>query len=199
MNPATEKIMDEYKEQIYKAAIIYKNTELSNCDCFMISKEFLDNFKEKINYNEINDLLIKKDEDKYKKFSELLNKLEFDDLESVIFDEIQMFGGLEDLEDNINKGFEFVSKDFLETLEYEIVHETYYKVKYIKDGDNIIIIFSDDSKLLIIQNGTEIKYHAIPAPIKPTKKKPIRRANSIFIRRVKKHELEADNKISEKK
>ena len=49
-----------------------------------------------------------------------------------------------------------------------------YKVKLIKDLKNIIIIFNDESKLLIIPRENENIYHTIPAPVKSNKKKPIR-------------------------
>ena len=200
INPAILKLMDYYKRRIYDAAVLYKNSELygkdkiENNEVFMISKKYIDNFKDKINYNNVNELFSKNTEDNYEKFSKVLDKYELNELEGIIFLEIQMFGELEDLEDNINKGFDFISKEFLEALEYEIIHENDYKVKYIKDtNNNIIIIFNDDSKLLIFQNGNDIKYHAIPAPVKPTKKKPIKRAKTIFIKHKKKEIEEIDN------
>ena len=55
------------------------------------------------------------------------------------------------------------------------------KIMYIKDSKNIIIIFSNESKLLIIPHENGFKYHAIPAPVKSSRKKPIRRSSTILI------------------
>ena len=76
----------------------------------------------------------------------------------------------------------------METLDFEFPENNRdnYEVKYIKNFKNIIILFNDDSKLLIIPHEKEIKYHAIPAPIKSSKKKLLRRANAILIKNKKK-------------
>ena len=55
------------------------------------------------------------------------------------------------------------------------------KVKFIKDLKNIIILFNDESKLLIIPHENEIKYQAIPAPVKSSKKNPIRRSKTFRV------------------
>ena len=156
----------------------------------MISKEYIDNFKEKIKYNEVSDLFKENTEDNFFAFDEKMANCTLNDLEEIIFSEIKLFGELDDLEDNIEKGFEFVNKEFLEKLEFELDEkDTEHKVKYIKDSKNIIIIFSNESKLLIIPHENGFKYHAIPAPVKSTRKKPIRRSSTILISNNKKKRI----------
>ena len=194
MNPGEKKLMDDYKKTIYEAAVIYKNfipldkDKIEKDKVFMISKDYTDKFKEKINYDKISDLLKENTEDNFKKFDEQLKNYSLTDLEEIIFSEINIFGELDELEDNIAKGFDFVNFEFLEKLEFEVPENNRdnYEVKYIKDLKNTIIVFNDDSKLLIIPHGDEIKYHAIPAPIKSSKKNKIRRANTILIKNRKK-------------
>ena len=193
-NPGSIKVLDDNKKLIYEAAVLYKTFIPSDKDkiekdkVFMISRDYTDKFKEKINYDKVSDLLKENTEDNLKKFNEQLKSYSLDDLEEIIYSEIMIFGELDELEDNITKGFDFVSIDFLEKLEFEFPEnsQSYYEVKYIKDSKNIIILFNDGSKLLIIPHENEVKYHAIPAPIKSSKKKPIRRANSIIIKNKKK-------------
>jgi len=194
MNPGEKKLMDDYKKTIYEAAVIYKNfipldkDKIEKDKVFMISKDYTDKFKEKINYDKIGDLLKENTEDNFKKFDEQLKNYSLTDLEEIIFSEINIFGELDELEDNIAKGFDFVNFEFLEKLEFEFPENNRdnYEVKYIKDLKNTIIVFNDDSKLLIIPHGDEIKYHAIPSPIKSSKKNKIRRANTILIKNRKK-------------
>ena len=194
MNPANKKLMDDYKKLIYDAAVLYKNfipTEKDNIEkdkVIMISKEYTDNFKEKINYDKMGDLLKENTQDNFEKFEEQIKNYSLNDLEEIIFCEIRIYGELDELENNIDKGFDFVSIEFLETLDFEFPENNRdnYEVKYIKNFKNIIILFNDDSKLLIIPHEKEIKYHAIPAPIKSSKKKLLRRANTILIKNKKK-------------
>ena len=70
----------------------------------------------------------------------------------------------------------------MEKLEFDLDYEDpSIKVKYIKDSKNKIVIFNDESKLLIIPHENEIKYQAIPAPVKSSKKNPIRRSKTIRV------------------
>ena len=187
-NPAEIKLMDQYKKQIYEAAVIYKNflpldkDKFEKDPVYMISKEYIDNFKEKIKYNEVSDLFKENTEDNFFAFDEKMTNCTLNDLEEIIFSEIKVFGELDDLEDNIEKGFDFVSKEFLEKMEFDFDDKNPdIKVKFIKDLKNIIIIFNDESKLLIIPHENEIKYQAIPAPVKSSKKNPIRRSKTIRV------------------
>ena len=203
MNPGEKKLMDDYKKTIYEAAVIYKNfipldkDKIEKDKVFMISKDYTDKFKEKINYDKIGDLLKENTEDNFKKFDEQLKNYSLTDLEEIIFSEINIFGELDELEDNIAKGFDFVNFEFLEKLEFEFPENNRdnYEVKYIKDLKNTIIVFNDDSKLLIIPHGDEIKYHAIPSPIKSSKKNKIRRANTILIKNRKKDKISIKGQI----
>ena len=188
MNPMELKFIKQYKKEIYEAAVEYKNflsldkDKIEKDNVYMISKEYIDNFKEKIKYDEISYLFNENTEDNFNAFEEKIRNFTLSNLEEIIFSDIKIFGDLVDLEDYIQKGFEFVSKEFLEKMEYDFDDkDPFYKVKLIKDLKNIIIIFNDESKLLIIPHENEIIYHAIPAPVKSSKKKQIRRSNSIFI------------------
>ena len=196
MNPQELKLIKEYKKQIYEAAVEYKNfisidkDKFEKDSVYMISKEYIDNFKEKIKYDEISDLFKENTEDNFDAFNKKLGSCTKSYLEEIIFSDINIFGELDDLEDNIEKGFEFVNKEFLEKLEFELDEKDIeHKVKYIKDSKNIIIIFSNESKLLIIPHENGFKYHAIPAPVKSTRKKPIRRSSTILISNNKKKRI----------
>ena len=188
MNPQELKLIKEYKKQIYEAAVEYKNfisidkDKFEKDSVYMISKEYIDNFKEKIKYDEISDLFKENTEDNFEVFNKKLGSCTKSYLEEIIFSDIKIFGELDDLEDNIEKGFDFVSKEFLEKMEFEFDDKNPdIKVKFIKDLKNIIIIFNDESKLLIIPHENEIKYQAIPAPVKSSKKNPIRRSKTIRV------------------
>jgi len=188
MNPQELKLIKEYKKQIYEAAVEYKNfisidkDKFEKDSVYMISKEYIDNFKEKIKYDEISDLFKENTKDNFDAFDKKIGSCTKNYLEEIIFSDIKIFGELDDLEDNIEKGFDFVSKEFLEKMEFEFDDKNPdIKVKFIKDLKNIIIIFNDESKLLIIPHEKEIKYQAIPAPVKSSKKNPIRRSKTIRV------------------
>ena len=156
MNQQEIKLIKKYKREIYEAAVEYKNflsldkDKIEKDNVYMISKEYIDNFKEKIKYDEISDLFNENTEDNFNAFEEKIRNFTSKNLEEIIFSDIKIFTKLDDLEDNFEKGFEFVSKEFLEKIEFEIDDkDPFYKVKFIKDLKNIIIIFNDESKLLI--------------------------------------------------
>ena len=193
-NPLNEKMMEEYRKDIYNAAVAYNNfvtsikekTEIDNV--FIISKEYMDFFKEKIIYDEKKDYYKEKKDDNYKKFKDEVSiKYSFDELEEIVYREIKIYGDLDDLEVDINKGFEFVTKDFLDSLEVEFNEED-YKVKYMQDSNNIIVKFKDDSKLIIFTDkNNQKKYHAIPAPvISAQNKSAFKRTSTICISRRRK-------------
>ena len=180
INPITMVLMDNYTEQIFDAAIIYlkfeenlKNNKENNGNTkiYMITKEFLDNFKNKIFYSESKDLFIeeKKDEN-LPKFQEKVKDYSLNELELIIFGEFNLYGDLDLIEEDLEKGFDFVNDEFLEKLEFEfedIMKQS--NVSYYKKNNNVIVIFSDNSKLLISENNGKYKYSAIPAPIKDLK------------------------------
>ena len=196
-NPLNKKIRDEFTDEIYKAAVIYhnllplNNDKIQKDNIYMISKEFIDSFKAKIKYDENINLFKEGDDPSYEKFYQFLTNYSINELESIVFSPITIYGDLNDLEDDIDKGFEFVTKDFLDSLEVEFKDENSdinfedYKVKYIKDENNIIIVFNDESKLIICNDKNGTKYHAIPAPVisvKSSEKKTFKRANTICIK-----------------
>ena len=133
MNPMILMQMEEYIEQIFKAAVIYYKFEKNlkkineskegNKDekIYMISKEFLDNFKNKIDYDKIKDIFAdEENEEKKDKFKEQLMKYNLEDLELIILAEFNLYGGdFEQIEDDCKKGFEFVNYEFLDQLDYE--------------------------------------------------------------------------------
>ena len=201
-NPLNKKMRDEYTTEIYKAAVIYyafsnsDKDKIEKDDVYIISKEFIDFFKEKIKYSENQDLFKQKTDENYDKFYKKLNNYSLSALEEIIFKQIMFYGDLNDLEDNIAIGFEFVSKDFLDSLEFDLQGENEYdnesinfeeyKVKYIKDSNNIIIVFKDDSKLIACTDKNGTKYHAIPAPVNSvssSKNKVLKKMNTICVSR----------------
>ena len=188
-NPINKKMRDEFIEEMYNAAVLYYNFLPSDKDkieidnVYMISKEFVDYFKDKINYDKNINLFKVKNDDNQEKFYESFNNYLVNDLEAIVFHQITIYADLNDLEVDINNGFEFVSQDFLVSLEVDIDFDD-YKVKYIKDENNIIIVFADESKLIICNDEKGAKYHAIPAPvisIKSIGKKTLKRRNTICI------------------
>ena len=193
--PLNKMTIDIYKKDIYNAAVAYNNfvtsikdkTEIDNV--FIISKEYINFFKEKINYDEKKEYYeVKDDDSNYENFEkEKLKNYTFNELEEIVFKEFKIYGDLDDLEADINKGFEFVTKKFLDSLEVEFNDED-YKVKYMQDSNNIIIKFKDDSKLIIFTDkNNQKKYHAIPAPvISAQDKSQFKRTSTICISRRKK-------------
>ncbi len=180
LNVMTKEQIDAYIKQIYEAAIIYRkfednlnipgehgNSEKED-KIYMITKTFLDNFKNKIKYNETRDLYVdEKNEENFKKFEENLKYYKLDELELIIFGELNLYGDLEKINDDYEKGFDFVNADFLEKLEFEIEKDMQdSNVKYYKENNNVIVIFTDNSKLLISEKEGKYKYNAIPSPIK---------------------------------
>ena len=106
MNPMILMQMEEYIEQIFKAAVIYYKFEKNlkkineskdgNKDekIYMISKEFLDNFKNKIDYDKIKDIFADEENEENKdKFKEQLMKYNLEDLELIILAEFNLYGG----------------------------------------------------------------------------------------------------------
>ena len=180
INPITSVLMDNYIEQIFDAAIIYRKFEDNlnkspdnnqNEKIYMITKEFLDNFKNKIFYSESRDLFVedKKDEN-LPKFQEKIKDYSLNELELIIFGEFNLYGDLDLIEENIEKGFDFVNEEFLDKLDFEFEENmSQSNIAYYKEKNNVIVIFTDKSKLLISENNGKYKYSAIPAPIKDLK------------------------------
>ncbi len=180
VNPLTYGQMVDYANIIFKAATIYykfeenfkkiNESEQNNKEekIYMISKEFLDNFKTKIDYYKIKDTFAKEENEENKKnFEEqLLKKYNLDELELIIFGEINLYGDFEKIEENYEKGFEFVNYEFLDQLEFEFdANKKESNIDYYKENNNIIIIFWDKSKLIISEKDGEKKYYAIPSPV----------------------------------
>ena len=179
LNQMCRELIDNYIKQIYNAAAIYyqfeeklKNEKSTKKDenekIYMITKEFLDNFKTKINYNENKALFADKDkEENYQIFEEKLKDYTVNDLEYIIFGEFNLYGDLEKVDDDFQKGFDFVNEDFLDELDFDFEEGMKdSNVDYYKNNNNIIVIFSDRSKLLINDANGKFNYNAIPSPIK---------------------------------
>ena len=206
-NPAEEKMKEDCKEQMYKAAVIYNNFMNSDIDkvveknnVYMISSDFTENFKNKIKYEENMDLFNEDSPENIKKFTEQFKNYSLTDLVEIIFKDIRFFGDLDQIkEEDAKQGFDFITKDFLDVLEYDINNgkdnenkdniQDDYKIKYIKNGNNIIIIFNDESKLLAITLNNKTKYHAIPPPITTKPNKTLKRRNSVCVPSRKKKSL----------
>ena len=180
VNPLTYGQMVDYANIIFKAATIYykfeenfkkiNESEQNNKEekIYMISKEFLDNFKTKIDYYKIRDTFAKEENEENKKnFEEqLLKKYNLNELELIIFGDINLYGDFEKIEENYKKGFEFVNYEFLDQLEFEFdANMKESNIDYYKENNNIIIIFWDKSKLIISEKDGEKKYYAIPSPV----------------------------------
>ena len=171
LNPAVQEIKDGYIRQIFEAGVIYRKFSESlksekDLKIYMISKQYLDDFKKKIKYEENKEYFSEKDEENnFQKIEDQLNKFSVGELESIIYSEIKIFGDLGEIENNFNIGFDFVNEEFLEKLEYEIENKE-SAITYNKEKNNTIIIFGDKSKLLINENNGVYKYHVIPPPIK---------------------------------
>ena len=179
LNQMCRELIDNYIKQIYNAAAIYyqfeeklKNEKSTKKDenekIYMITKEFLDNFKTKINYNENKALFADKDkEENYQIFEEKLKDYTVNDLEYIIFGEFNLYGDLEKVDDDFQKGFDFVNEDFLDELDFDFEEGMKdSNIDYYKNNNNVIVIFSDRSKLLINEANGKFNYNAIPSPIK---------------------------------
>ena len=179
MNQMCRELIDNYIKQIYNAAVVYyqfeeklKNEKSEKKDekekIYMITKEFLDNFKTKINYNENKALFANKDkEENYQIFEEKLKDYTLNDLEYIIFGEFNLYGDLEKVDEDFQKGFDFVNEDFLDELFFDFEEGMKdSNIDYYKNNNNVIVIFSDRSKLLINEANGKFIYNAIPSPIK---------------------------------
>jgi hypothetical protein len=182
VNPATLMQMEEYIDQIFEAAIIYYNFEENfkkineskennnEEKIYMISKGFLDNFINKINYDKTKALFAKpEDEENKQKIKDILMSYPFDELELIIYGDINVYGDFEKIEEDCKKGFGFVNYEFLEKLDCFNVEMKENNIDYYKNNDNIIIVFSDKSKLIISEKNGEKKYCAIPSPVNELK------------------------------
>jgi hypothetical protein len=171
LNPGVQEIRDEYIRQIFEAGVIYRKFSESlksekDLKIYMISKKILDDFKQKIKYEENKEYFSEKDQEKnFQKIEDQLNKFSVGELESIIFTDIKIFGDLGEIETNFNIGFDFVNEEFLDKLEFNIENKE-SAITYNKEKNNTIIIFGDKSKLLINENNGVYKYHVIPPPIK---------------------------------
>ena len=179
-NIIVESQMEEDKEKIFDLAIEYKNfnNELNHIEdnlkkgisVYIISKEFIDEFKKAIKYEEVQDLLVNNNEQNLAKFKENLNHYTYKDLYSILCADIKLYTDLDDLEEDISngKGIEFVNFNFLNKLEFEENLGDYVS-KYFKHKNSIMVVLDDKSKLLINKEGDTIKYHGIGAPLEKSK------------------------------
>jgi hypothetical protein len=175
INPGVQEIKDGYIRQIFEAGVIYRKFLESlksekDLKIYMISKHILNDFKQKIKFEEYKDYFSEKDEENnFKKIEDELSQFSVGELESIIFTEIKVFGDLGEIENNFNIGFDFVNEEFLDKLEFYVENKE-SAITYNKEKNNTIIIFEDNSKLLINENNGVYKYHVIPPPIKEVNK-----------------------------
>ena len=180
-NPIVSSQKEEDKNSIFKLAHKYfKFSEhLKNADnnkennenkksivVYIISKEFIDNFKQKINYEQTKQYLIdENNEENKQKFKESLNKYTYNELYSILCADIKLYCDLSEIQNDLSKGFEFVDYNFLDQLDFEEENFDDYISYYYKENNNILIEFDDKSKLIINEKDGKTKYHAMDAPI----------------------------------
>ena len=181
LNPGDKKLIDMTITTIFKLGCYYKKlseklknqNELEDYEkIYLINKTYIDNFKEKTNYNEnieyFNDI---NNEENREKLGQKLIKYMPSDLEIIInYDDLISIIDLGEAEENYQDGFDIMSREFLETLDTDFVEKDFY-IKYYEKENKKIIQFSDNSKLLIDEKDGKCIYHAIPSPINKTDKK----------------------------
>ena len=175
-NILIEAQIEEDKDKIFELAVEYTkfNNELNNIEdnlnkgksVYIISKEYIDKFKEAIKYEEVKHLLVKNNEENLAKFKENLKHYSYEFIYSILCADIKLYTDLDDLEEEISntKGIEFVNINFLNILEFEENLDVYVS-QYFKHKNNIMVVLEDKSKLLITKVGDQIKYHGIGAPL----------------------------------
>ena len=182
-NPIVERQMEEDKDNIFKLAHNYfkfseelknsvknnknsKDNKNGNIIVYIISKEFIDNFKNKINYEQSKQYLNdEKNEENKNKFKEFLNKYTYDELYSILCADIKLYCDLTEIQTDLSKGFEFVNYPFLDLLDFGDANFDDYISYYYRENNNILIEFDDKSKLIINNIDGEKKYHAMDPPI----------------------------------
>ena len=176
LNPILKAQMEEDKKKIFEIATAYKkfSEEIDNKKnrdekkvnkVYILSKKFVDSFKESIKYQESEDLFTDKDknEENLTKFKEKLKDLTLDDIDEILYaEDIKIYGDLQEIQNDISEGLEFVNSIFLDKFGFENFDE--FLVNYYKEQNNICIVFDDKSKLLINDENGEKKYHAIDPP-----------------------------------
>lgn len=169
---------EEDKERLFEMATIYKNfsKELNNknlngekkrLQIYIVSKELIDNIKNAIKYEELKELFTDNNNQKkenLKKFKENIKDLNYYDIDVILSLEIKLYSNAEEMQDDIEIGFEYVNSEFLDKLEVEEELNDYI-ANYYRSNDNICIEFDDKSKLLINEENGKIKYHAMDAPL----------------------------------
>ena len=184
--------MEEDKDKLFEIAMEYEkfNKELNNIEdnlnkgisVYIISKGFINNFKEAIKYEEVKGLLMNNQEKNLAKFKENLKHYSYDELYSLLCADIKLYTDLDDIEEDISegKGIDFVNINFLNKLEFDENLDVYVS-KYYKYKNNIMVVLEDKSKLLITKEGNQIKYHGIGAPYEKVteKKELLRRTKTI--------------------
>ena len=168
--------IEEYKEQIFELAKIYKNfsENLGNIKkdrneddnkAYIISREYIDNFKETIKYEEIKEYLKESDnENNLKLFKEKLKDKTFEELDSILCADIKLYCNLSEIQEDLSKGFDFVNYYFLDKLDFDENFDDYIVLLY-KKGNNMLIEFDDKSKLIIEDENGLYKYHVMDPPI----------------------------------
>ena len=168
--------IEESKEQIFELAKIYKNfsENLDNTKkdknkdeykAYIISREYIDNFKEIIKYEETKEYLKESEnENNLKLFKEKLKDKTLEELDSILCANIKLYCNLSEIQEDLSKGFDFINYYFLDKLDFDENFDDYIVPLY-KKGNNILVEFDDKSKLIIEdENGTR-KYHVIDPPI----------------------------------
>lgn len=169
--------MEEDKEKAFELGKIYKKfyerlenineseEEKQNNGIYIIPKEFIDNFKDKIKYKETKEYFNENGNDKenLEKFKEKLKDYTYEDLDSILCADINIYSDLTEIQDNFEKGIEFVNSEFLDKLDFEENFDIFC-CHFYKEKNNICIEFDNKSKLLINKEEGQVKYHLIDPP-----------------------------------
>ena len=170
--------IEEDKRQIFELAKIYKNfsenienekknkhKDDKNNQTYMISREYIDNFKEFIKYEEIKEYLKDSDNDtNFHKFKEKLKDKTLDELEYILCADIKLYCCLSEIQEDFTKGFDFINYCFLNKLDFDENFEDY--IVQLNKKENVTLVqFNDKSKLLIEEENGKYKYHVMEAPI----------------------------------
>ena len=191
LNPILKAQMEEDKNKIFEIAYAYKkfSEEIDNKNnrdakivnkVYIIPKEFVNNFKKSIKYEESEELFANENEEYLTKFKEKLKDFTLDDFDEILcVEEIKFYGDIEEIQNDISKGFEFVDFNFLDKFGFENFDD--FLVDYCKEQNNICIVFDDKSKLLINDDKGKKKYHAMDPPFDKKEGNALKRTKTVAI------------------
>ena len=156
------------------------NKDKKNNIVYMISKEFINNFKKNVKYEQTKELLNEDKEENLQKFKQYLKEYTYGELYSFLEADIKLYCDLDEIQEDIDKGFEFVDYNFLDKFDFEENFEDFI-AHYYREKNNIFIEFDDNSKFIINQENGKTKYHVMEAPVQRIDVPPIKRTKTAFL------------------